>query len=142
MVARHFCNESILRDCEKRLSHLMRYACFIFHLMRYAYFILHALCDTHALCFIKYACFILYAIRMLYALCDTPVSYFTRKVCSIRRAWLWDIYRRFCICEELTKSIIYWLDQSTDIDYPTICFALTHRIYHLCSSSNHLLPAT
>ena len=82
------------------------------------------------------------AIRMLYALCDTPVSCFMRKVCSMRRAWLWGIYRMFCFCEELSKSTIYWLDQSTVIDYPTICFALTHRIYHLCSSSNHLSPAT
>ena len=174
MVARHFCNESILRDCGKTPvsffwcdthalcfiwcdTHalcFMQYVCFIWcdtHalcFMQYVYFMLHAirlfhaLCDTHALCFMQYACFMLYAIRLFHTLCDTPVSCFMRKVCSMRRAWLWGIYRMFCFCEELSKSTIYWLDQSTVIDYPTICFALTHRIYHLCSSSNHLSPAT
>ena len=125
MVARHFCNESILRDCEKTPVSF-------FDAIRMLYVSFDAIRMLYALCNM-YVSFD--AIRMLYALCDTPVSCFMRKVCSMRRAWLWGIYRMFCFCEELSKSIIYWLDQLTDIDYPTICFALIYRIYYLIFQS-------
>ena len=61
MVARHFCNESILRDCEKRLFH--------FDAIR----MLYASCNVLVSYFMRYACFMLYAIRLFYTLCEKSV---------------------------------------------------------------------
>ena len=79
MVARHFCNESILRDCEERLFHFdaIRMLYVSFDAIR----ILYASCNMLVSYFMRYACFVLYAIRLFHALCDTPVSYFMRYAC-------------------------------------------------------------
>ena len=82
MVARHFCNESILRDYEKRLLY--------FDAIR----MLYALCDMLVL---------FDAIRMLYALCNTPVSYFMRYACFMLYAirLFYDLREKSILCEGL-----------------------------------------
>ena len=81
----------------------------LFHaFMRYVLY--HASCDMPCI--------------MLHAIC--LVSYFMRKVCSMRGLGS-RTYIEGSVQEELIKSNIYWADQSTDIVYPTTCFALTDR---------------
>ena len=93
-------------------------------------------CDTavscfHAICLVS--CFMRYTLYhascdmsciMLYAIC--LVLCFMRKVCSMRGLGS-RTYIEGSVQEELIKSNIYWADQSTDIVYPTTCFALTDR---------------
>ena len=71
MVARHFCNKLILRDCEERLFHfdVIRILYVSFDAIR----ILYALCNMLISCFMRYACFMLYAIRLFHALCEKSV---------------------------------------------------------------------
>ena len=71
MLARHFCNELILRDCEKRL---MRYVYFIlvsFDTIR----ILYTSCNMPILYFMRYVYFILYAIRLFHTLREKSILY-------------------------------------------------------------------
>ena len=88
MVARHFCNESILRDCEKtpvsffdaiRMLYVsfdairMLYALCNIYISFNAIRMLYASYNTPISCFMRYAYFILYAIRLFYALCEKSI---------------------------------------------------------------------
>ena len=65
MVARHFYNELILRDCEERLFHFdaIRMLYVSFDAIR----MLYASCNVLVSYFMRYACFMLYAKSLFYA---------------------------------------------------------------------------